>query len=318
MFSELVRSVLVLLVATVGSAVLGLLTRFVDRKVTARVQWRVGPPWYQPFVDIMKLLGKETLVPRLSKGTLFLLAPVLGFAATAVAGAVLWHHAIQPQEGLVGDLIVLVYLLTIPSLMLVLGPGASASPYGGVGASREMKLLLGYELPLLLCLLVAVFHTGGSLRISDIIAGQAAHGVVLARVSGVIAIVIALLCIHAKLGLVPFDIAEAETEIMGGILAEYSGPPLALILLTKSMLYAILPVFLITVFWGGIHLGGLGILWAFLKYLTIVVLMILIRNTNPRLRIDQAVWFFWGILAPLAFVAVLLAAYARASGIGWL
>ncbi|MCU0613013.1 MAG: NADH-quinone oxidoreductase subunit H, partial [Candidatus Eisenbacteria bacterium] len=239
---DVLLSLALLVGATIMSAVLGLLTRYIDRKVTARVQWRVGPPWYQPFVDILKLLGKETVLPRLAKGTLFLAAPVIGFAAVSVGGAMVWSHAIGFGPEFVGDLIVLVYILTIPSLMLVLGPGGSGNPYGAVGASREMKLLLAYELPFVLALVVALVHTGGSLRIEDIVAGQAQHGVVLASISGVLAALVALVCVQAKMGLVPFDMAEAETELMGGILVEYSGPPLAMILLTRTMLYAILPM----------------------------------------------------------------------------
>ncbi len=310
------RSVVLLLGATVVTVVLGLLTRFVDRKVTARVQWRVGPPWYQPFADILKLLGKETLVPRTARGTLFFAAPAIGFAAACVASTILWSHALGRAGGFVGDLIVVVYVLTIPSLMFVLGPASSGNPYAAIGASRVMKLLLAYELPFVLSLAVALIRTGGSLRIEDIVAAQGS-GVVLASVSGVLGALVALLCIQAKMGLVPFDMAEAETELMGGILVEYSGPPLAVVLLTRSMLYVVLPMLLITVFWGGIHLTGLGIVWALLKYLVIVVLMVLLRNTNPRLRIDQALRFFWGVLA-IALGAVALAAYGKARGIGWL
>ncbi|MBN1425350.1 NADH-quinone oxidoreductase subunit H [Candidatus Fermentibacteria bacterium] len=315
---EMGLALLVLFGATLATAVLGLITRFIDRKVTARVQWRVGPPWYQTFADILKLLGKETLVPGLAKGTLFLASPVLGFAATSVGATMLWSHALGLGFAFFGDIIVLVYVLTIPSLMLVLGPASSGSPYGAVGASREMKLLLGYELPFVLALAVALIHTGGSLRIEDIVAGQARHGAVIGSVSGVVAALVSLVCIQAKMGLVPFDMAEAETELMGGILVEYSGPPLAVILLTRAMLYAALPMLLVTVFLGGIDLRGLGIVWALLKYLAIVVLMVLMRNTNPRLRIDQAVRFFWGVLAPIALAAVALAAYGRARGIPWL
>jgi NADH-quinone oxidoreductase subunit H len=318
MIQELVRAVAILVGATAGTIVLGLFTRYVDRKVTARVQWRVGPPWYQPFVDILKLLGKETLVPRLSKGTLFLAAPIIGFSATALASAILWRYTFHPEGGFLGDLVVVMYLLTVPSLMMVLGPSSSGSPFAAVGASREMKLLLGYELPLVFCLVVAVFQTGGSVRIGRVLAGQAESGVVLGSLSGALAAIVALLCIQAKLGLVPFDAAEAETEIMGGVLVEYSGPPLALIHVTRSMLYAILPLFLITVFWGGLRLHGIGILYAVLKYLALIVLMVLIRNTNPRVRIDQAVRFFWGRMAPLAVAAAALAFYGKVAGLGWL
>ena len=110
-----------------------------------------------------------------------------------------------------------------------------------------------------------------------------------------------------ELGLVPFDSPEAEQEIMGGIITEYSGPPLAVIELTKTMLLAVLPLFMIGLLMGGIRLEGISILWAVLKYVAIVVLIVLIRNTNPRVRIDQAVSFFWGTLTVLALIGLALA-----------
>jgi NADH-quinone oxidoreductase subunit H len=113
-----------------------------------------------------------------------------------------------------------------------------------------------------------------------------------------------ILTIQAKLGRVPFDMPEAEQEIMGGIIAEYSGPFLAMIQITKLMMLSILPLFAVTLFLGGIHLQGWGILWSILKYLAVVVLVVLIRNTNPRLRIDQALAFFWGPAALLALAGL--------------
>jgi len=103
---------------------------------------------------------------------------------------------------------------------------------------------------------------------------------------------------QAKLGLVPFDMGEAETEIMGGVYIEYSGMLLAIFKLTKTMMMVALPVFLSTIFWGGFSI------W---KYVVLLVIIVLMRNTNPRVRIDHAVRFFWGKMTMLAAVAVLLA-----------
>jgi NADH-quinone oxidoreductase subunit H len=177
---------------------------------------------------------------------------------------------------------------------------------------------MGYELPFLLSLLVAVVHTGGSLRISSILSGQAMDGAVAANVSGFIAFIISVICIVAKIGLVPFDQAEAETEIMGGVLVSYSGPPLALMLVTRAMLHAVMPILLISVFWGGIDVSPAGVATAGFKYVFLVVVMIVIRNTNPRLRIDQALVFFWGVISPLALAALVLAITGSVNGISWL
>jgi len=300
----------IFLLSFVGTAILGLLSKWIDRKVTARVQWRVGPPWYQAFADIVKLLGKETIVPEGARRSGFLLWPLAGLAAVTLASAILWTVNIFPGTSFNGDLIVVWYLLTIPSLSVILGASASGNPHGAVGASREMKLILAYELPFMLAILCVVFgatYAGGSVtfRLGEIIGAEMVG--VLPAIACVIGFVIALLCIQAKLGLVPFDMPEAETEIMGGVYVEYSGAALAVLQLTRAMMLAALPVFAITVFWGGIAFSGLGILWAILKYVLILVVVVLIRNTNPRLRIDHALKFFWFGATPVAVVAVILA-----------
>ncbi|GAG47056.1 unnamed protein product, partial [marine sediment metagenome] len=127
--------------------------------------------------------------------------------------------------------------------------------------------------------------------------------------SGVIALIVAIVCMQAKLGLVPFDIAEAETEIIGGPIIEYSGAPLAVFKLTKAMLLFTVPIFLIVAFMGGISVHGWSLLWGILKYVALLLIIVLIRNTNPRLRIDQALRFFWGHMTVLAVAAVVLALF---------
>jgi len=295
-----------LFVAFAGTLVLGLAMKWVDRKVTAMVQWRVGPPWYQPIADVAKLLGKETIVPQNARRTGFLLAPLVGFAAVIVAAAILWAVNLDPGVSFVGDLIVVFYLLTIPSLAVVLGGCASSNPHGAVGASREMKLILSYELPLMLAMLPAVIAGGWTLRLGDIVAAPAAS--VWTSLALALGFVVSLLCVQAKLGLVPFDIAEAETEIMGGAFVEYSGPPLALIYLTRAMMLAVMPILLVTVLWGGFSFASVGAgIASVLKYLLVIVVTVLVRNTNPRVRIDHAMKFFWFGLTPLAVLAVVLA-----------
>jgi len=296
----------------VFTGIVGLFSSWVDRKVTARVQWRVGPPLLQPFYDFVKLLGKETLVPSGGARSTFLAAPIFGLAAVTLVSTILWLANLR-QTSFVGDLIVVVYLLVVPSLALMVGGMASGNPLAATGASREMKLILSYELPFLICLAVVILKSDTSIGLVDI---SRSH--VFDSVSGVTAGIVALLCVQAKLGLTPFDIAEAETEIMSGPYIEYSGVPLGVFKLTQAMMLFTLPVFLITVFLGGIHLSGWGILWAVLKYVAILVLIIVVKNTNPRIRIDQAMRFFWFILTPIAAAAFVLAALGEFFSIPWL
>jgi NADH-quinone oxidoreductase subunit H len=293
----------------VVAAVVGMFAHWLDRKVTARIQWRVGPPFFQPVYDFVKLLGKEMVIPEGASRFLFLSAPLFALAAVGVVTALLLHTVVFPDQTFVGDLIVVLYLLTIPSQAVILGAFASANPLASLGGSREMKLILSYELPFVLAIVVAIIKTGGNIRLGEMIQAQAATRPVVASVSGALAFVISLLVMQAKLAKVPFDAPEAETEIMGGAYIEYSGVGLGLFKLTNWMLQFTIPLLLIVVFLGGPDWRGswLNLLWAVLEYVGILVFMILIRNTNPRLRIDQAMKFFWGMVTPVGIAAVILA-----------
>jgi len=286
------------------TAVVGLVTSWIDRKVTARVQMRVGPPLLQPFYDIVKYMVKETCVPAGASKFVFLASPVFGLAAVSVASTILWRVTIWPEKAFVGDLIVVLYLLTIPAISVVLGSFASANPIASIGGSREMKLILSYELPFILACLVPVVKTG-SIELSRILAQPAAA----ASPSGIVALIVAILCMQAKLTLVPFDMPEAETELTGGAYVEYSGPPLGIFKLTRAMMLFTMPIFLITVLWGGISFtnGAMGVLIGILKYVALIVITVLVRNTAPRGRIDQAMKFFWGPVTLFGVIAFILA-----------
>ncbi len=289
------------------TGVLGLLVSWVDRKVTARIQYRVGPPLLQPFYDVVKLMGKETVVPAGGSRLAFLGAPLFGLAGVTLAATLVGTAAVNPQSGFTGDIIVLMYLLVMPSLAVIMGGVASRNPLASVGASREMKLVLSYELPLILAVMVPIIQSGGTLSLAGLLAHQASGGAFAWSPSGLLALLVAIPCLQAKLALVPFDQAEAETEIMGGALIEYSGAPLAIFKLTKAMMLLVMPVFVVEVFWGGFGSSVGSVALGVGKYLVLVVVAILLRNTNPRVRIDHAMRFFWGPVTLLAIAAVILA-----------
>ena len=299
--------VYLILYGVILTAAVGLVASWIDRKVTARIQYRVGPPFLQPFRDIMKLLGKETLVPAGSSKAVFILAPMIGFASVAMASTILWVNSGVTQSGFLGDILVVIYLLAIPSICIMLGGFASGNPLARVGASREMKLLLSYELPFILAILVPIIKSDFSLKLGEILTFQTQSGAFALSVSGILALIVFVLVMQAKLAFVPFDIPEAETEIISGPFTDYSGTSLALFKLMKNMLLFTLPFFLAILFLGGFHLKGIGILYSVLKYIAILVVITLIRNTNPRLRIDQAMKFFWGPVTAVAVVAVIFA-----------
>ena len=286
------------------TAIAGLLTTWVDRKVTALVQMRVGPPFLQPFYDIRKLFIKETLVPEGGAIGTFLLAPLLGLAAVALASMILWRTLLNAEATFVGDLIVLIYLLAMPALGVMLGSFASRNPLASLGGSREVKLMIAYELPLVLAILVPVIQAN-SIRLGDLLMNPAP----VSSLSGVLALLVCIACMQAKLTLVPFDMPEAETELSGGALIEYSGPPLAMFKLTRAMMLFTMPVLLVVLFFGGLLSGPVWQRWliGLLLWFVLVAITIVIRNTTPRVRVDQAVRFFWGPVSLVALAAVALA-----------
>ena len=289
------------------SGAMGLLISWADRKITARLQWRKGPPWYQNFVDIMKLFYKETLIPEGASKWIFFAMPLISMAGATLVSTILLVTNGSPDSGFIGDLIVVVYLLIIPSMALMLGGFASGNPLASLGSSREMKLMLAYELPFLLALFAVILKTNYTIRLGQIIAWQGAHHPVITSASGAISFFVMLFSVQAKLGFVPFDMAEAETEIVSGPYIEYSGRALAMFKIAKAILFFALPILLITLFFGGIKFTIDGMLWNILEYLLILLLVIVIKNTNPRVRIDQAVRFFWRMPTVLAIAAVVLA-----------
>jgi len=279
------------------TAVVGLLITWVDRKVTARLQWRVGPPWYQPFADFFKLLGKELIIPEGSLKWLFLLCPLIGFIAVLLVSIILWTAIIYPAGGFAADLIVVLYLSMLPALSVIMGGFASKNPLASLGASREMKMALSYELPFLISVFVPVIIARGEINLSGLLEFQQRNIHFLAHPSLILAFITAIICAQAKLTLIPFDAPEAEAEIMGGAYIEYSGAALAFYKLTRAMNFFVMPVFLAVIFLGG-NMFFLPL---------IIVVMIILKNTNPRVRIDQAVKFFWGPVAAIAVLAALLA-----------
>ncbi len=294
----------------VFTAVAGMLASWIDRKVTARVQWRQGPPILQPVYDFVKLMGKETIIPEGSNRAVFLLAPVAGLTGITVVGTMLGVAMLDHGSAFVGDLIVVIYMMTIPSLAVIIGGFASANPLASVGSSREMKLVLAYELPFVLAVLVPVIKAGAArgemtMVLGELLAAQAGRPFIF-HFSGLLAFLVAVLCMQAKLALVPFDAPEAETEIMGGALIEYSGVALGIHKLTRWMMLVVVPMFLVVLFCGGIG-GGWGIVTGILKYVGLLVVVVLLRNTSPRVRIDQAVRFFWTKVLAVAVLAVVLA-----------
>lgn len=286
---------------------LGLLLTGVDRKIYARLQRRVGPPLYQPYIDVIKLWQKEIMVPRTANYTAFRFAPLLGFAGMLAAIAIIPVTGIYSGLYQGGDLLVVLYLLATPALALMLGASASGSPYGSVGLSREMTMVLAYEIPLLIVLLTVAMRVGmagGGIAVfslSSIVDFQLNNGALLFDLPMLPAIMAFLICMPGTIGVVPFDIPEAETELAEGPLLEYSGSGLAMFKLTGGLKMLVISALAVALFFP----SGLGsfwpvnLLWFIFKCIVVTTFTItLVRATRARMRLDQAFRFY--LLFPTA------------------
>jgi formate hydrogenlyase subunit 4 len=278
----------------------------VRRKLTAVVQSRQGPPIWQGYYDLLKLLGKEDLesgeAPRVQRFAAYLSLAT----ALTVAGLVPMGYAAPLAPA--GDAILLLYLLTLCGVCTLLAGLAAGSTYSLVGISREMMTMITLE-PLLAVAIVAGAMQTGSFQLDQVLNGSvyAAGGF---PWSGVILLGVMLLSFQAFVQCLPFDTAEAETELMEGPLMEYSGPKLALFKcaqMAKLVIYSGLFVALF-VPWG----SGLALPWCWLvfwaKVAGLVLLVTLVAATHARYRIDQAIRYFAGLLG-VALVALVLAGY---------
>ncbi len=273
----------------------------VMRKITARVQTRQGPPVLQPYYDLLKLAGKERV--NSAGNWAFKLAP-LGAFASIVTVAVLIPFGGRP--GVLGgraDAITLIYLLTLGGVSVLLGALSSRNTFAVIGASRETVTMIMVEPVLAMTLILGAVRMK-SLGLSSAVYGAAAAGYSL---SLGIMLVIYIFALQAFVAKQPFDISEAEIEILEGPFIEYSGPDYGLFrfaMMMKQMFYAWL---LVAVFAPFLRTGvyAADILVQLAGMLLVFVLIALVGSTNPRLRIDQAVKIYAGlILAALGAVAL--------------
>lgn len=273
------------------------------RKLRARIHSRKGPPVTQSYLDLAKLLIKDDL--RVSPSILLRFGPLVFLASTLLAGGLipLWPGG----GGYGGDVIVFAYLLALATGSVIITGLASKSPFSVIGASRETMLMIGTEPTLMLTLLVVAVNAG-SLRFDDLTRFGLESGVALSVVIAATAYLLALQVLVAKL---PFDVAEAETELMGGPFTELSGPSLALCKLamfSKPIIFGLLFV-QIFVPWiaAGVPQAWLRPVVSLMAVFALNVLGVgVIDAVNPRLRIDQAVKY----LAVVATIAVMAMAYA--------
>lgn len=252
---------------------------------------RVGPlvGIWQPFLDLFKLLSKEDLEVSGTPVMLQRLAPVICLGSILAASLLLPITGKAPLDA-GGDAIVFLYLTGIGAVAIIIGAMATGSPFAYAGATREMMLFLIVE-PVLLIAILAVAVSSRSLRFMDMLMWHLTRGPSLGMLIAAIAV---LMSLQAHFGKVPFDIPEAEQEIIGGPFIEMSGPKLALFkwaIWCRQFVFASL---LVTIFvpWGRVGIPVVDAIITLLKILVVYVLVSLIEVVNPRVRIDQALRFY--------------------------
>ena len=330
-FLEISKTLITLILGTIGLAlfgiVFGLFYKGIDRKISARMQGRIGPPLRQPFRDLAKLFTKENIVPENSIPWIFNLAPLIGLVVTISILLYLPIGGFEPLVSSRGDLVLILYLLIIPSLAMVIGGFASGSPYATVGAQREMATMIAYEFPLAIIIITIAWKlsttASGGLGLANAFALSTITANPIWNTAGPLAFIgfIILLCVlvivtPAELSKIPFDAPEAETEIGGGLLVEYSGINLAMFYLMDGVKTLVMASIIVALFFPYNLSPLLGlesypaytidIIFYLFKVLIIIIFSVtLIRVVVARLKIDQIVYTYWVWLTLLALVGLI-------------
>lgn len=281
-----------------------LVVEFVDRKLYARFQNRKGPPWFQPLADAIKLMSKESIIPCEADRRWFKLLPVFAMAAVATSFLYVPVWGTQSLFPFSGDMIVILYLLTIPTLTFFLAGWNSSSLYAALGSVRTLTQLFAYEVPLFVAILGPAL-LANSWSLSGIAEYYAANPLMaLVNLPGFVA---ALIAVQGKLERVPFDSPEAETEIVAGAFTEYGSRHLAIFRVAIDMEMVVLASILSAVYIPLFSANpALGFLLFVVKTMFIVFLLAAFRSIMARLRIEQMVRFCWLYLTPLTLGQLLL------------
>ncbi len=276
---------------------------WIDRRVIARFQERVGPPWFQPLADFIKLLAKEDILPTGSRARSAALLPMLSLASVLTASMYV-PVASTSAASFEGDLIVVLFLLSIPALAYFLAGWISVGVYSVIGGHRSLLQYFSYEVPFLMAL-ASPAVLSGSWSIAQIVAyqSQSLWGALMQPLG----LLLALVGLIGKLKRDPLDIPKAKSEVVAGPLTDFSGRKLALWHLSMDMQTVVGIFLLVNLFFGGSSL--FGTLPAFLifglKALGILLILSTASVLYARLRIDQLADMGWQVLAPLAMLQIL-------------
>ncbi len=309
---EFITIVIGTLVLAIFGIFFGLIYKGIDRKLSAHMQGRIGPPIRQPFRDVVKLFTKENIVPDNAITWVFNWAPLIGLIGTISILLYIPLGSINPIAEGSGDLILILYLLMIPSLAMVIGGFASGSTYATIGAQREMATMIAYEFPLAIIIITIAWilktinvNATNVFSLSFIAANPLwGNFGILGFIGFIILFLVLMIVTPAELSKIPFDSPEAETEIAGGLLTEYSGRNLGIFYLTDAVKTVVMASIIVALFFPYNISGLLGfnnipaLAVDFIFYLVKVLIIILfsvtlIRVAIARLKIDQIVGTYW-------------------------
>ncbi|MEK7375303.1 MAG: NADH-quinone oxidoreductase subunit NuoH [Thermodesulfobacteriota bacterium] len=286
-----------------------LILTWAERKVAGHMQRRIGPkevgPYglIQPIADALKLLGKEILTPRAVDRPLYYLAPIIIFVPVLVSFIVIpFDASLLVKDINVGILVILAFS-SLSVLSILMAGWGSNNKYALIGAIRSVAQNIAYEIPLLLALL-PVIMMANSFSLKAIVEAQKGLWFVVYQP---LAFCIYFIASVAETNRTPFDLPEAESELVAGYHTEYSGMRFALFFLAEYTNIFIVSAIAVTFFLGGYQGPFLpGIIWFLLKSYLLVFVIMWLRWTFPRVRFDQLLNISWKALIPLAFINLLI------------
>ena len=309
-------SILGMMAGVIGTitlvAVNALFLIWMERKVSAHMQLRPGPMevgWHgaiQTVADALKLMGKELITPKDVDRWVYLLAPIVIFLPVLLTFLVIpFSKTLIIRDMNVGILLVLAFA-ALSVLAILMAGWASNNKYSVLGAIRSVAQNIAYEIPLLITLMSIIIMVG-SFSLVDIVAAQGKVWFVLIQP---VAFILYITCATAETNRAPFDLPEAESELVAGFHTEYSGMRFALFFLAEYTNMFIVAAIATVFFLGGWHGPILpGLAWFFIKVYFVIFLLMWFRWTFPRVRFDQLITFAWKILIPLAFANLIITAF---------
>ena len=296
---------------------ISLLISGIDRKLVARMQRRIGPPILQPFYDMLKLLKKEVIIPKDSNKKIFKLVPIIGLISVCIIPIFIPIFN-NTYLNFNGDIIFIIYLLTISAISLIVSGINSSSVFGDIGASREVVLLSSLELPMVISVLAVCIFSGKVLNIensflmSNIYLAQLNGGSFLFALKLIPAAIGFLMVIPGEAGVIPFDMAEAEMEICEGSLVEYSGVYLGMLKLVQIAKSFIMSALFVSLFLSS-NISDFMFLNIIIFLIETFIVMFfsitIVRTIFARLRINHALKFYWTIPTILSFISLILVNY---------